>query len=99
MSESAIEGRLKRAVKAAGGKCIKLPAIWYRGIPDRLVLLPGGRIWFIELKKAKAPTTKQVKVHQSAWATFLRDYGFNYVRIVGRGQLEEFIDDHVARAL
>ena len=40
-----------KRVKALGGICWKLPAIWYRNIPDRLVLLPSGKVAFIELKR------------------------------------------------
>lgn len=49
MRERRVEERLIRAVRDLGGLCIKLtppPA----GIPDRLVLLPGGVVEFIELK-------------------------------------------------
>lgn len=39
-------------VKARGGVCIKLNPAWYKGIPDRLVILPQ-RIAFVELKRPK----------------------------------------------
>lgn len=95
-SEARVENRLRAAVKQAGGRCIKLPALWYRGIPDRLVLLKGGHVWFIELKRAKGRTTKQVAAGQTAWATFLRKYGFNFVRLRGKDEVEEFINVHIA---
>jgi hypothetical protein len=60
-----------------------------------MVLLKGGQVWFLELKKDGAPTTRKVRPGQSAWATFLQDYGFNYRRLVGMAQVEEFIRDHV----
>jgi hypothetical protein len=98
-AESAVERKLKAAIKAVGGRCIKLPAIWYGGIPDRLVLLPGGRVWFVELKRVGGRTTKQVKARQSAWAKFLSNSGFNYARLDGMAEVEEFIHDHVRPAL
>lgn len=50
MRESYIEGRvLGDGVKAAGGLSIKLAPI-VAGLPDRLVLLPGGRLFFVETK-------------------------------------------------
>ncbi len=94
-AEVSIENHLKRAVKAAGGRCLKLPAIWYAGIPDRLVLLPGGRVWFIELKKPKAQTTRHVKPRQTAWAVFLQNNGFNYARLVGIEEVEGFVNEHL----
>jgi hypothetical protein len=50
MLESAIERHLRDKVKALGGMCVKLaPTI--AGLPDRMVLLPHGRIYFVELKR------------------------------------------------
>jgi hypothetical protein len=51
--EESIEAYLRRRVKAAGGLCIKLNPAGYVGIPDQLVLLPGGVAVFVECKKPK----------------------------------------------
>lgn len=50
MSETSIERRLKAGVEALGGRCIKLLTSAESGLPDRLVLLPGRRAEFVELK-------------------------------------------------
>ena len=50
MREAEIEGRLVRGVKEAGGLCYKFVSPGNPGVPDRLILLPGGRILFVELK-------------------------------------------------
>ncbi|MGN0241919.1 MAG: VRR-NUC domain-containing protein [Candidatus Weimeria sp.] len=50
MREKEIETALVRAVKARGGLAIKFVSPGLNGVPDRLVLMPGGRIAFIELK-------------------------------------------------
>lgn len=89
--ESALEKTLRQAVRTAGGLCIKLPAMWYRGIPDRMVLLPGGRLYFIELKTSKGKPS----VHQLRYQIFLRKLGFYSGIIQGETQLKEFIKDHV----
>lgn len=39
-----------RAVKAEGGICPKLVSPGFDGMPDRLALLPGGRMGFVEVK-------------------------------------------------
>lgn len=39
-----------RGVKEAGGLCYKFVSPGNPGVPDRLILLPGGRILFVELK-------------------------------------------------
>lgn len=50
MRERDIENWLVRQVRQAGGMCWKLTSPGSSGVPDRLVILPGGRIWFVELK-------------------------------------------------
>jgi hypothetical protein len=51
--ESAIEAELVRRVEAAGGICHKMMAIGRRGFPDRLVILPGAQVFFVECKRVK----------------------------------------------
>ena len=50
MREKTIEGKLVKAVKIMGGLAPKFVSPGLDGVPDRLVLLPGGKIAFIELK-------------------------------------------------
>lgn len=89
--ESALEKMLVQAVRSAGGLCVKLPANLYRGIPDRLVLLPGGRVHFVELKTEKG----RPSVHQLRYQIFLRELGLNSDIIQGESQLKDFIENHV----
>lgn len=49
--ESDIESHLVREVRKRKGKCIKLHTLSEEGLPDRMVLLPGGRVIFVELKR------------------------------------------------
>ena len=50
MLEREIEAGLVRGVERKGGLCLKWVCPGTRGAPDRIVVLPGGRIWFVELK-------------------------------------------------
>ena len=50
MKENHIEQKLVKAVKNMGGIAPKFVSSSYDGLPDRLVLLPGGRLAFVELK-------------------------------------------------
>lgn len=50
MLEKMIEAKLVSAVKKLGGICPKFTSPSFDGMPDRLVLLPHGKIAFIELK-------------------------------------------------
>lgn len=50
MREKEVEQKLVKAVRLAGGFCIKFISPEFDGVPNRLVLLLKGRIAFIELK-------------------------------------------------
>ena len=50
MREKTIEAKLVMAVKNMGGLAPKFISPGLDGVPDRLVLLPGGKLAFIELK-------------------------------------------------
>lgn len=64
MLEKTIEQYLVRKVKAAGGMAPKFNSVSRRSVPDRLVLLPKGRIIFVELKApGKKPTAGQEREH------------------------------------
>ena len=55
MRESSIESYLVRKVKEHGGLCYKFVSPGNPGVPDRIILLPGGRIAFAELKAPGRP--------------------------------------------
>ena len=72
MREKQIEQQLVKAVKAAGGTCPKLVSPGTDGMPDRMALLPGGRIVFVEVKApGQKPRPLQMRRHGT-----LRDLGF-----------------------
>lgn len=50
MLEMTLERKLVEAVKVMGGLCPKFVSPGFDGMPDRLVLLPGGRLAFVEVK-------------------------------------------------
>lgn len=51
MLERDLERHLVRAVKRAGGEAYKWVSPGRRGVPDRLVVLPGGRVVGVEVKR------------------------------------------------
>ncbi len=72
MREKQIEQSLVRAVKLHGGICPKFVSPGMDGMPDRLVLMPGGRIAFVEVKApGRKPEPLQVRRHEQ-----LRSLGF-----------------------
>ena len=50
MLEKDIEKLFRDEIKKAGGKAYKFTSPGNDGVPDRIVMLPGGRIVFVELK-------------------------------------------------
>lgn len=65
MREKTIEQRLVKAVKNSGGIAPKLVSPGFDGMPDRLVLLPGGKIGFVEVKApGKEPRPLQIARHR-----------------------------------
>lgn len=64
-SEKALEAELRERCKALGWMCIKLTSQYQRGLPDRLILMPGGRVCFAEIKTTgKKPTALQKVTHE-----------------------------------
>lgn len=50
MRESVVERKLTTEAKKRGGLAVKFVSPGLDGVPDRLVLFPGGRMAFVELK-------------------------------------------------
>lgn len=88
MRESSVETKLRLGVRRLGGTSYKL-APTTKGLPDRLVILPGGRIHFVELKAdggRLAPA--QLHIH-----TVLRDLGANVVTLEGPDEVQAWLDE------
>ena len=64
MREKAIEQKLTLMVKKQGGICPKFVSPGFDGMPDRIVLLPGGCMAFVEVKApGKKPRALQTSRH------------------------------------
>ena len=50
MREKTIEQKLTRTIKKYGGLCLKFTSPGTDGVPDRIILLPNGKLAFAELK-------------------------------------------------
>ena len=71
-SEKVLEKYLVSEVKSLGGWAVKLLSGLVTGLPDRLCLLPGGVVAFVEVKTTgKKATPRQLIVHKK-----LRQLGF-----------------------
>ena len=89
MREKIIEQHLVKAVKNSGGIAPKLVSPGFDGMPDRLVLLPGGKIGFVEVKApGKEPRPLQVARHG-----LLRRLGFKGYVLDASEQIGGILDE------
>lgn len=89
MKEKTIEQKLVRAVKNMGGICPKWVAPGFDGVPDRIVLLPDGKIGFVEVK---APGEKPRPL-QRARIGMLQRLGFLVFVLDGEEQIGGILDE------
>ena len=82
--EKTIENGLIRIARAAGGLAVKFVSPGTAGMPDRLVLLPGGRIIFVELKEPG----KKLRQLQQYRKKQLEALGFKSLIIDSKEKLE-----------
>ena len=63
-SEKVFERELSKFVEESGGIAVKLLSQFIKGLPDRMFLLPGGVVIFVEFKSTgKMPTKIQSYIH------------------------------------
>jgi len=89
MLEKEIELQLVMAVKKMGGRAVKFTSPGFDGMPDRLVLLPGGKCGFVEVK---APG-KRLRALQRVRHEMLKALGFKAYVLDAREQIEEIINE------
>ena len=89
MREKEIERDFTLMVKQAGGLALKFVSAGMNGMPDRLVLLPGGHMAFVEVKApGKAPRPLQEARHR-----MLRKLGFKVYVLDDAGQIGGILDE------
>lgn len=89
MREREIERKLVSAVKSRGGICPKFVSPGFDGMPDRVVLLPHGKIGFVEVKRpGEKPRPLQTARHR-----ILRKLGFLVFVLDGEEQIGGMIDE------
>lgn len=63
MREREVEAHYKKLIEDAGGLFIKFTSPSHSGVPDRIVILPNGRIYFVEFKApSKKPRPLQLHI-------------------------------------
>lgn len=89
MLEKDIEKYFCDLVSAKGGKAIKGAGTGVAGFPDRIVLKPSGKVFFVELK-APGKKPRKLQVHVISW---LIDMGFSVYVVDSKEAACEVIDN------
>ena len=74
MRESTIEKYLVAQVKAIGGMAYKFTSPAHRGVADRIVCLPDGQTWFVEVKADNGRLSELQKIFQSDMGRMKQKY-------------------------
>ena len=89
MREKTIEQKFRKAVWDAGGLALKFTSPGFDGVPDRLALLPGGRMAFVEIRApGEKPRPLQLARHR-----MLRRLGFKVYVLDAAEQIEKIISE------
>ena len=89
MDEKLIERKLKDMVRHSGGLALKFTSPGFDGVPDRLLLFPGGRAAFAEIKT----TGKKLRPLQMSRKRQLEGLGFRVFVIDSPEQIGDVIDE------
>ena len=87
MTEKQVEQRLVNDVKALGGSAYKFLSQGNVGVPDRLVVMPGGRVFFVELKTDNGRLSKM----QARQMERLMELRQQVECLHGRGDVDRFL--------
>lgn len=89
MREKTIEQKFVMEVKRVGGLALKFTSPGFDGMPDRIVLLPGGKMAFVEVKApGEKPRPLQLARHR-----LLRRLGFRVYVLDEESQIGGMIDE------
>jgi len=89
MLERDIEKQLVVETKRMKGLALKFTSPGFVGVPDRLVLLPGGKLAFVEVKKeGEKPRPIQISRHK-----LLRKLGFKVYVLDSKKQIKEILNE------
>lgn len=89
MTEKDIEEYLRLGVKKLGGVAFKFTSPGNSGVPDRLIVMPGNRIYFVELKRPGGRTSPL----QNSQISRLKDLGCRVLVVDSKESAERFLND------
>lgn len=95
MREQRVEENLVKRIKAKGGLCLKFTSPGFTGVPDRVVIMPKGKLTFVELKRPDRRAAKNAGLSQRQVrvADQLRALGFQVETLYTPEEVKEFVDE------
>ena len=87
LKEAAIESYLRAQVTKRGGRSFKFVSPSNCGVPDRIVVAPGGQVWFVEVKTETGKLSKL----QEIVIDDLRDMGADVFVAYGKKGVDEIL--------
>jgi len=88
MKEAEVENYLVWCVERDGGRAYKFASPSQRGVADRIVCLPDGQTWFVEMKRPKGGRLSPL---QKIFADDMAVLKQNYVCLWSKGEVDAFI--------
>lgn len=85
--ERDIEQKLRKKIESLGGWCLKWVCPGWSGVPDRIILLPRARIYFVETKTKGG----ELSALQKKWRKWLTGLGFSYSVVWNETDLAAFL--------
>lgn len=83
--EKEIEKKLKARLEKLGCMVLKFTSPGNAGVPDRLVLVPGGTVWFVELKRPGG----KLRPLQEIWRDRIEGLNGNYRLIQSEKDIDQ----------
>lgn len=88
--EKDLEAKLCKEIRFMGGYALKWICPSFAGVPDRIILLPGGRVAFAEMKRPKG---SKVAPLQKYWRRVLLGLGFRHYMIYTEEDLGKALEE------
>ena len=92
MLEKQIEAYFVKKVKELGGVAYKFTSPAHRGVADRVVCLPDGSTWFVELKTEKG----RLSALQEVFAEDMARLNQNYCVLWSKENVNDWINQRIA---
>ena len=87
MRESEIETYLVWRVELMGGRAYKFKSPSQRGVSDRIVCLPNGQTWFVELKAPRGRLSELQKL----FSADVQSMGQRYACLWSKEMVNEWV--------